>query len=407
MSPPSAAPRRVLLFAEAVTLAHVARPLCVARGLDRARYRTAIAAAHWAAGHVTEAGIEHLPLESVEPRRFLSALARGRALYDESTLQRYVRADLALIERHAPDLVIGDFRLSLSVSARLAGVPYVTISSAYWSPYYAPPRWPVPDLPLTRWLPIGLAQAAFDAARPLAFALHCGPLNRLRRRNGLAPLPRDLRRVYTDADFVVYSDLPQLFPTTDLPSTHRFLGPALWQPGSPPPAWWDKVPDDRPCVYVTLGSSGAAQLLPRIVGTLARLPLTLLVATAGAALPPSLPRNVLAAPYLPGLQAARRSSVVVCNGGSLTAYQALAAGAQVLGVAGNLDQFLNMQGFERVGAGRTMRADTLSERALAGAVEQLRQEASDRARAARWIAECERLDFARASAEAVAQLCPG
>lgn len=371
-----ASSKRVLLFAEAVTLAHVARPLCFAAGLGRGRYRVAIAAARHAAPHVGAAGFEHLELESVEPHRFLDALAKGRVLYDVDTLQSYVRADLALIERFAPDLVVGDFRLSLSVSARLAKVPYVTIASAYWSPHYRPPHWPVPSLPLTRWLPLGLAQAAFSAARPLAFALHCGPLNRVRVRNGLPPLPRDLRRIYTDADVVAYSDLPELFLMHGLPTSHRFLGPALWQPAGDLPAWWPEIPADRPSVYVTLGSSGDAALLPRVIDALAPLPVTLLVASAGAALPTSLPVNVQHAPYLPGVQAAQRSRLVVCNGGSLTAYQALANGAPVLGISSNLDQFLNMRAFERAGAGRMFRADRLSTGALRAEAEALLSDVS-------------------------------
>jgi UDP:flavonoid glycosyltransferase YjiC (YdhE family) len=363
--------RRILIFAEAVTLAHVARPLCFAAGMNRGRYRVAIATAKWAAPHIVGAGIECLDLESIEPRRFLAALSRGRALYDAPTLQRYVDADLKLIERFAPDLVVGDFRLSLSVSARLAGVPYVSIASAYWSPHYAPPRWPVPSLPLTRRLPLVLAQMIFSVARPFVFSAHCKPLNSVRGSNGLPKLPRDIRRIYTDADYVAYSDLAELFPMNGMPPTHRFLGPALWQPAGERPAWWGHVSASRPCIYLTLGSSGDASLLPSMVTALAALPVTLMVACPGGLLPASLPANVLQAPYLPGLDAARRAQLVISNGGSLTTYQALAAGTPVLGVASNLDQLLNMLAIEAAGAGLTLRADRISARALRAATERL------------------------------------
>lgn len=361
---------RVLLFAEAVTLAHVARPICFARGLDPGRYEVAVATSLRAAQHVLGAGLAHLPLESVEPAAFLSALADGRPVYDAPTLKRYVEGDRVQIERFKPDLIVGDFRLSLSISARRAGVPYVAISSAYWSPYYSPTRWPVPVLPMTRRLPLALAHALFRAARPLAFAAHCGPLNSVRRFYGMEPLPRDLRRVYTDADEVVYSDVPELFPTAGLPPAHRFLGPALWEPTVAPPDWWHAVPGDRPPIYVTFGSSGDAALLPLAVRALSSLPVSLLVASAGAEVAADpLPDNVRVATYLPGLQAAQRSRLVICNGGSLTAYQALAGGAAVLGIAGNLDQFLNMQALERAGVGRLLRADRLSAARLRAEVE--------------------------------------
>ena len=59
---------------------------------------------------------------------FLDNLAKGRPVYDVNTLRSYVRADLALLEAVKPDLVVGDFRISLGVSARVAGIPYWTVT---------------------------------------------------------------------------------------------------------------------------------------------------------------------------------------------------------------------------------------------------------------------------------------
>ena len=81
-----------------------------------------------------------------------------------------------------------------------------------------------------------------------------------------------------------------------------------------------------------------------------------MVATAGAPLS-STPNNVYSADYLPGDAAARRAALVVCNGGSPTTQQALACGRPVLGIATNLDQYLNMQTLERAGVGLCLRSD--------------------------------------------------
>ncbi len=77
------------------------------------------------------------------------------------------------------------------------------------------------------------------------------------------------------------------------------------------------------------------------------------------------------ADYLPGEAAAARSAVVVCNGGSLTTQQALVAGVPVIGVAGNLDQHLNMEAVERAGAGVLLRTERLKSQRVAGAVMQV------------------------------------
>lgn len=47
--------------------------------------------------------------------------------------------------------------------------------------------------------------------------------------------------------------------------------------------------------------------------------------------------------------------MVVCNGGSPTSYQALAKGVPVLGLPGNLDQFLNMYYLEKNRLGLSLR----------------------------------------------------
>ena len=49
-------------------------------------------------------------------------------------------------------------------------------------------------------------------------------------------------------------------------------------------------------------------------------------------------------------------------------------GVPVIGVASNLDQFLNMQAIERAGAGLTLRADHYSKDRLVGAVDRLLKE---------------------------------
>jgi UDP:flavonoid glycosyltransferase YjiC (YdhE family) len=356
--------KKILFVGEAATLAHIARPLVLSSSLDSNDFEIVFACDphyQWVLGNFNG---RFLPLPSVGSGHFLAALARGAPVYDEAVLTRYVRDDLKLLGEVTPDVVVGDFRLSLSISARLARVPYVAISNCYWSPYWRPQRYTVPSLPLTRYLPVPLADALFQLARPIAFALHTRPLNRVRRQHGLESLGFDLRRVYTDADHVLYADVPELFPGVRLPSYHQFIGPLLWSPPVPYPAWWSSIAEDRPIVYVTMGSSGHRNMLSDMLRSLVPLNITVITATAGDTFPYAVPSNVYVAQYLPGLQAARRASLVICNGGAPTCHQALRAGVPVVGVASNLDQFLNMDRVVSAGAGVTLRADRFNAASL-------------------------------------------
>jgi UDP:flavonoid glycosyltransferase YjiC (YdhE family) len=379
-------PRKKILFiAEAVTLAHVGRALTLAATLDRADYDIHFACADGYDFCFKDTDFTRWRITSISSKQFLHALAEGKPVYDEATLAGYVEEDLRLLKEIGPDLVVGDFRLSLSISARQAGVPYVTLSNAYWSPHVER-HYTVPNIPITARLPIPVANALFRMVRPLAFALHTMPLNRLRRKAGLPSLGFDLNRVYTDADYTLYADVPELFTARQLPDNHRFIGPVLWSPPIPLPDWWRQLPADRPVIYLTLGSSGQGELLPAALQALAGLPVTVVAATAGKIAIREVPDNAHVADFLPGEEAARRASLVICNGGSPTSQQALVASVPVIGIASNLDQFLNMQGVMAAGAGAVLRADRFDAAELAGTVKAMLA-SQDAANAARRLAD--------------------
>jgi len=354
---------KILFFAEAVTLAHVGRPIALAQSLDPARFDVHVACADgydFCFGGTT---FTRWRIDSIPSSQFLQALARGKPVYSTATLTRYVEDDLRVIDAVQPDMVIGDFRLSLSISARLRRIPYVSLMNAYWSPHVVQ-HYSVPHIPLTRLVPIRIANTLFRMARPIAFASHSIPLNRVRRAFGLPSLGTDLRKVYTDADYSMYADVPDLFPPRILPRQHDYIGPIIWAPPLPRPDWWERVPQDKPIIYVTLGSSGQGRLLPLVLDALSTLPVTVIAATAGTIDVARAPANAFVAAYLPGDLAARRASLVICNGGSPTSQQALAAGVPVLGITANLDQFLNMSGVVKAGAGIVLRADRFRKKAL-------------------------------------------
>ena len=384
--------RKALFVAEGVTLAHVGRSIRLASILQRdGRIDVELACDPRYARFLTGLDFPVRSIRSIPSDTFLDALARGRPVFSTETLRAYVSEDLSLLASVKPDIVIGDFRLSLSVSARVAGIPYVNVTNAYWSPY-ARPHFEVPSLALTRLIGLPLANALFPIARPVAFAVHAIPMNRLRRAYQLPSLGWDLRRVYCDGDLTLYADIPELIPIFGNPPTHKYIGPVVWSPAVPLPVWWHEAIGGLPPIYVSLGSSGRAQLLPMVIEALVPLQRPIVVATAGRGV--DLPRRpgLWATDFLPGEAIAEKSCAVVCNGGSPTCQQALANGVPVIGVASNLDQYLNMDYIERFGAGKLIRSDLASattiRQATWRAMEDLRQR--ERASAAAALAKATR-----------------
>ncbi len=377
------AKKRILFLAEAVTLAHVVRPLVLAQALPSEEYEV-----HFAADPRYDFVFQNSPiprnhtLSSISCQQFLDALASGSRLYQRATLVAYIAEDRQLIERVQPDLVVGDFRVSLAVSAPLCGVPYATIANAHWSPYSARRGMPLPEHAIERIFGTRLGTFFFRLVQPAIFRYHAWPLNRLRRQHGLGTLG-DLRGTYTHADYTWYADIPSIAPTQDLPENHQYLGAIPWSPAAVLPRWWEELDAQEPVVYATLGTSGNTRVLPNLFEAVASLPLRMLFASAGRFPAEAVPPNVLVADYLPGDLAAARARAVICNGGSAGVYQALGQGTPVLGVPSNMDQHLTMEAVAGYGAGilvRRRHADPVSLRhALSRLVEQ--PSYTDRARA--------------------------
>jgi UDP:flavonoid glycosyltransferase YjiC (YdhE family) len=388
--------KRILFVAEAISLAQVVRLVTLARALDGRRYEVHFASARFddlvfrgpGLAHLVRHGIASLPAAVVDRR-----VARGLRPYGKRTLARYVREELELFEAVRPDLVVGDLRLSLAVSAPLARVPHASLINAYWSPYAERHGFPMPDHPIVRLLGVERAARHFPAALPFVFRHFARPVNQLRRAHGLPELG-SLLEVLTHGDHTLYADVPALAPTAARPASHRYLGYVPWSPPLATPAWWDDLDPNRPLVYVTLGSSGRVDRLPLVVEAAASLGCQVVVATAGRMALPPRPPDVFVADFVPGDVVARRASAVVSNGGSTTSYQALAEGTPVLGVAFNLDQYLAMQAIERFGAGLPLRAGALTRQDVTRGLERLLGEPSFTGRAlaardelARWNAE--------------------
>lgn len=344
----------VLFVAEAVTLAHVVRLVTLADFMADQGCRVELASDARYAGVVGPLRYPVRPIRTMPAERFYRAIGSGNPIFDFDTLARYVEDELALMDAVKPRVVVGDFRISLGISARLAGVPYVNITNAYWSPY-ARIRHVVPEFGWVRAVGRPLGQLLFKAFRRAGYAHHVAPVNRVRRLHGLPTLGRDFRDALTDGDLVCYADIPEIIPTDPLPSTHRFIGPIPWSAPVALPEWWPAVEaerESRPIVYVNLGSSGPANALQTVLDGLKDLPVAVVAATAGRKARLEAPANARVADFLPGDIACAHARLVLCNGGSPTAYQALANGTPVIGLATNMDQFLNMAAMEDAGCGR-------------------------------------------------------
>lgn len=363
---------RILFVAENLTLAQVVRLASLASNLDTARYEVHFAASDFDPLVFDAARFERWSIYSVDKVESLSKVERGERLYETQVLQRYVDEELSLIERVQPDLVVGDFRLTLPTSAEILGVPCAALINAYWSPYAVRDSFPLPDHPIVKLVGVERAQRYFPQALPRVFGYFASPINKLRKSRGLLPL-NGLLEVLTRADFTLYPDVPDLCPTSSLPGNHSYLGHVGWSPKVDAPDVAALLNENLtlPLVYVTLGSSGLVSVMDAVLDALAELPVMGLVATADRVKLGRVPKNVVVTNYAPGDLAARKAAFVVTNGGASTSYQALAESKPVLGIPSNMDQYLAMTCIERAGAGRLVRSGSADKSSIRTAMSEV------------------------------------
>jgi UDP:flavonoid glycosyltransferase YjiC (YdhE family) len=364
-------------------MTHFARPAALAAALDPAEWDVFFWTPKRFHALLGDTAVGLGDLRTLDPGAFLNSLANGAVLYSADVLREYVQDDLAIFKQIDPDLVIGDYRLSLCVSAPLSGLPFASIFNAHWSPFYRQPA-VVPELPVTRWISPRILNPLYAGLRPAFYALHAKPVNDVRRAFGLSRLSHDLRQIYTAGDLVLYPDVPEFVRLTDAPEHHHFIGACAWSAHAPKPPWWnDMLASAQPKVFVSLGSSGPIKVLPAVLEALSRLPVRVILTTSGRPVG-TTPSNVHLADLLPYEETASRSAVVVSHGGTGGVYPALTAGTPMLAIPSNIDMHLSASLLEAAGAGITVRVEHASPDRLQDGLERLLGEPGFKQAAVKW-----------------------
>jgi UDP:flavonoid glycosyltransferase YjiC (YdhE family) len=340
--------KRILFVGESFSLAHIARPLYLAESLDPNEYDI-----HFACDKRYQSFIEDNPfhfwsLTSIPSDEFLESQKKGGFVPKARDIISNIEQELALVHEVQPSIIINDLRFSMTISAEISKTLHATLANAHWSPYrklgFDPYSYSLnrqdEKLPETNDHKASSATEIF---------------NNVREKYSLTSL-NDYCDLATKGDFTLYTEPQGFIPTRDLPNNHIFIGPILWEPKITNPPWWKSWNEENQIIYITLGSTGASEFLNQIIKNLQDLHVTIIAATAGRSNFTNFAQNVFLAEYLPGIVTSNFASLVICNGGSATAYQALSQGTPVFGIWNNIDQYLTIKNIEQLGAGIGIRA---------------------------------------------------
>lgn len=364
--------KKLLIFSHAVTMAHFTRPLRLLDGLDPELYDIYFATDVSFKKYFAGKPVTFIGIKCIDSKKFNETVINAAPIYDAETFKQHIDEDLQIMSVVQPDLVIGDFRHSLSVSCRIKNKKYVNITNAYWSPDTLL-DFPLPEAPVIRTLGEKLSSMLIRPFVPMVLKINFFKmaflLRKEFRRAGLSFT--DYRRVITDGDIAIYCDTETLVPMKSVEPRERFVGPLVWSTPSVLPEWWANLDPRKKRIFLTLGSSGPAQSLPLIITALANLDVEVIVALAGQKLNLLPFKNVHITDFLPIQAACESADLVICNGGSPLTHAALTYGVPVLGIICNNDQLLNMEQLTKRQAGLMLRYWNLTAGKLTEAVSDL------------------------------------
>lgn len=331
-------------------LSHVSRPFEIAKTLRGMGHEVFFAGEGSYMKIPREHGFPVLPAATLAPDRALQASRSGRAnWYDYDLLKRLVDEDLSVIADAGPDIVLGDFRLSLSTSCELARVPLAVILNASWTNYYAVRIKPPEHSEITRLLGKRITSRLAPWLKELILTLDSLPFRRLRREYGLSRRTNiwDVWR----GDLNLIADTPEYGPTRDLPPNFHYIGPIVWEPDTNAPEWLARLDPERPTIYFTMGSTGYPRFFNQAVEIFGNSEYQCIMTTAGMTRLSSVPGNFFVTDYAPGGAIMEKSDVVVCHGGNGTIYQAMSKGVPIIGIPTMHDQEFNLDRVADLGIG--------------------------------------------------------
>jgi len=345
--------KKILVFGEALTNAHILRPWAIALELAEKGYDIYFATQKFffKLGLKIPKTINLIELPtSIESAYFIEEVSSGRFPFTEEVLRKNILEDEKLLNKIMPDLIISDFRLSLAISNRTLKYKQATLTNLYWSPYAKISR-PIPrGHIITKILGGNIGDFLSKFIQPLVLKHLANPFNKILREKKL-PLFKNLLEIHAFGSKVLYCDPSGFVPHRTLPSHHFEVGPLCHYFSEYCNIRLDRKSNTLPWIFIALGSSGCHKYIEKILYSLSFIKNPIIVATSKNISKKKYSNNITFCNYIPGNIILKDSVLFITNGGSTASYLALSHGVPSLGLPVNIDQAMNSMLVKKHGVG--------------------------------------------------------
>ncbi len=248
-----------------------------------------------------------------------------------------VEADIEIIDKVRPDLVLTDGRFSAPVSVQICCVKHAAIVNASSTKYRSIPYLPVGDSLIYKFLKHHWSENLLDSFllkfEQSVFDNVMNVFKHMSKQHGLGK-QMTATNCLEGVDLTLIADVPEYFPTRNLPENFHYIGPLTWKPSRiNPPEWWPPAKGNKKLVYISMGTTGLGDFFTMVHRLFKDLDY-IVIMTTGAQSDniKTIPGRIYVEPFIDGDLVMEMADIVVCHGGNGTIYQALSHGKTVIGI---------------------------------------------------------------------------
>jgi len=344
------------------TISHLSRPLEIAKQMLDFGTRISFAGESCKTKFIEQEGFNVYPLFEPDPNLLFGNIRNQKIKFvSDSILKKMIQADLSLFDKIKPDIVVSDGRFSAMISSQIAGIRHVGIVNGSSTAYRAIPYVSfIKQKAFDEFPPKGLIPKLLNPVNlkieMLIFDNIMGIFKSLSKKYGLHQKVT-ATNCLCGTDLTLIADIPEFFPTLNLPSDYHYIGPITWKAplSESLPPWWPPKKQNKTLIYLTMGTTGESGLFQSIYDALKSMDDVIIVITTGSHQFDekilSVPDKVYVTDFMDGDVIMEFCDMVICHGGNGTIYQALAHETPIIGIPTIPDQDFNMRRVQAIGVG--------------------------------------------------------
>lgn len=305
---------------------------------------------------------EGFQLHEMSPRltkrklKHLRKMLNGESLntvgyFNYKELLPRVKNEIAFFQKYKPVAVLTGWCLSITVSSRTAGIPFINVlHSTSIKEYFQAGLLTWPDRLV--WFKKFFSEKRLNARinrRVLNVKFIIKPYNKIAKKYGLKPFDNFIDMI--EGDYTLLADIPEWINFEKVRPNIRFVGPLPTRIDMNVPKELDRLQKEKPVIYFAMGSSGKPKLIKEVIERFKGKPYTIIapVRSLVKQISVNVPENVIVTDFLPAHKVNPLADISVIHGGQNTVMQACLSGTPFVGIGMHPEQEANIEACVRKG----------------------------------------------------------